>query len=79
MAPRTLRVKDIMSRDVRTLKRNDQLAEADSLIRQERIRHLPVLDEYGDVCAVVSQHDLFRGALLRSLGYACCFSFPGAG
>lgn len=69
MAPQTLRVKDIMSRDVRTVKRNDQLAVADSLLKQERIRHLPVIDEDGEVCAVVSQRDLFRGALLRSLGY----------
>jgi CBS domain-containing protein len=62
-------VKDIMSRDVRTLGRNDQLAVADALMRQERIRHLPVLDADGLVCAVVSQRDLFRGALLRALGY----------
>ncbi|HEX5612542.1 MAG TPA: CBS domain-containing protein [Burkholderiales bacterium] len=64
-----LKVKDIMSREVRTVQRNDQLALADRLMRDERIRHLPVLDEAGDVCAVVSQRDLFRGALLRALGY----------
>ena len=44
MSPQTLRVKDIMSRDVRTVKRNDQLAVADNLLKQERIRHLPVID-----------------------------------
>jgi CBS domain-containing protein len=38
-------------------------------MKQERVRHLPVLDEDGEVCAVVSQRDLFRGALLRALGY----------
>jgi len=69
MPTQTLRVKDIMSREVHTVKRNDQLGVADSLMKQERIRHLPVIDEDGDVCAVVSQRDLFRGALLRSLGY----------
>jgi CBS domain-containing protein len=58
-----------MSRDVHTVKRNDQLAIADALMKQERVRHLPVLDEDGGVCAVVSQRDLFRGALLRALGY----------
>jgi len=63
------KVKDVMSRDVRTVKRNDQLAIADRLMKEERIRHLPVIDEAGDVCAVVSQRDLFRGALLRALGY----------
>jgi CBS domain-containing membrane protein len=64
-----LKVKDVMSRDVRTVTRNDQLGVADKLMKDERIRHLPVIDESGDVCAVVSQRDLFRGALLRALGY----------
>jgi CBS domain-containing membrane protein len=64
-----LQVKDVMSRDVHTVKRNDELAIADALMKQERVRHLPVLDEDGRVCAVVSQRDLFRGALLRALGY----------
>ena len=64
-----LKVKDVMSRDVRTVQRNDQLGVADKLMKDERIRHLAVIDESGDVCAVVSQRDLFRGALLRALGY----------
>jgi CBS domain-containing protein len=64
-----LKVKDVMSREVRTVTRNDQLGVADKLMKDERIRHLPVIDESGDVCAVVSQRDLFRGALLRALGY----------
>jgi CBS domain-containing protein len=69
MAPTRLQVRDVMSRDVHTVKRNDQLAIADALMKQERVRHLLVLDEDGEVCAVVSQRDLFRGALLRALGY----------
>lgn len=64
-----LKVKDVMSREVRTVRRNDQLGVADRVMKDERIRHLPVIDESGDVCAVVSQRDLFRGALLRALGY----------
>ena len=69
MAPTRLQVRDVMSRDVHTVKRNDELAIADALMKQERVRHLPVLDEDGKVCAVVSQRDLFRGALLRALGF----------
>ena len=69
MEPTRLQVRDVMSRDVHTVKRNDELAIADALMKQERVRHLPVLDEDGKVCAVVSQRDLFRGALLRALGY----------
>lgn len=69
MAPTGLKVRDVMSREVHTVKRNDELAIADALMKQERVRHLPVLDEVGEVCAVVSQRDLFRGALLRALGF----------
>ena len=69
MALPRLQVRDVMSHDVHTVKRNDELAIADALMKQERVRHLPVLDEDGTVCAVVSQRDLFRGALLRALGY----------
>jgi len=64
-----LKVRDVMTREVRTVLRNDQLGVADKLMKDERIRHLPVIDEDGNVCAVVSQRDLFRGALLRALGY----------
>jgi CBS domain-containing protein len=69
MAPTGLQVRDVMSREVHTVKRNDELGIADALMAQERVRHLPVLDEDGAVCAVVSQRDLFRGALLRALGF----------
>jgi CBS domain-containing protein len=69
MTQSQLRVKDVMSRDVQVVGRNDQLAVADTLMKQARIRHLVVLDEDQLVCAVVSQRDLFRGALLRALGF----------
>lgn len=62
-------VKDIMSRDVKVVHRNDQLAVADELMRNERIRHLVVLDADALPCAVLSQRDFYRGALLRALGF----------
>lgn len=58
-----------MSRNVFTLERNDTLSIADDLMKQERIRHLPVLDEGGKLCGILTQRDLFRGALLEALGY----------
>ena len=64
------RVGDLMTREVRTLRRNDKLDVADDLMRMERIRHLPVLDDEGtEVVGVLTQRDLFRGALARALGY----------
>ena len=64
-----IEVRELMTPVVQTLGRNDQLTIADELMRTQRIRHLPVLDEDGIVCGVVSQRDLFRGALAKALGY----------
>lgn len=64
-----LEVRRLMTQVVKTLQRNDQLTIADDVMREQRIRHLPVLDEDGLVCGVVSQRDLFRGALAKALGY----------
>lgn len=66
---RELTVGDVMSTEMHTLDRNDTLTIADDLMKQERIRHLPVLDADGALCGIVTQRDLFRGAVLRSLGY----------
>jgi CBS domain-containing protein len=63
------RVRDLMTRQVATLGRNDKLAIADEIMRQERIRHLVVLDDDGQVVGVLSQRDMFRSALARVLGY----------
>ena len=58
-------VKDIMTKDVSTLGRNDTLDSGYDIMTLGRIRHLPVLDE-GRVVGVVSQRDLFRWpSLLR--------------
>jgi CBS domain-containing membrane protein len=64
-----LSVADLMSTDMLTLRRNDTLLIADELMKQKRVRHLPVLDENGELCGLVTQRDLFRGAVLTSLGY----------
>jgi CBS domain-containing membrane protein len=63
------RVRDLMTSEVTTLNRNDKLTIADDVMRLGRIRHLPVLDEEQQVVGIVSQRDLFRGALARALGY----------
>ena len=64
-----LRVRDVMTSEVTTLQRNDKLTLADDIMRLGRIRHLPVLDENGQLAGIVSQRDLFRGALAKALGY----------
>lgn len=65
-----LRVRDIMTSDVTTLKRNETLTLADDIMHLGRIRHLPVTGEdEGELVGIVSQRDLFRGALAQALGY----------
>ncbi len=66
-----LHVRDLMQREVATLRRNDKLSIADDVMRLGRIRHLPVIDDEEDdqVVGMVSQRDLFRGALTRAFGY----------
>ncbi len=66
---KTTSVREVMTTAVKTLGRNDQLSIADDVMHAERIRHLPVLDEGGQLCGIVSQRDMFRGALAAVLGY----------
>jgi CBS domain-containing protein len=65
-----LRVRDLMTSEVTTLNRNDKLTLADDIMNLGRIRHLPVLGDDGQqLVGIVSQRDLFRGALATALGY----------
>jgi len=66
---RALRVRDVMQAVVKTLGRNDRLSLADDVMAAARIRHVPVLDEDGTLCGILSQRDMFRGALAAALGY----------
>ncbi len=69
MGDSSLQVSDLMSTDTVTLQRNDRLALADHVMKERAIRHMPVVDDSGQVCGILSQRDLFRGALLKNLGY----------
>ena len=65
-----MKVRDWMTREVASVRRNDVLAIADDLMRLGRIRHTPVLEDHSDdLVGIVSQRDLFRGALAAALGY----------
>jgi CBS domain-containing protein len=65
-----LKVRNVMTADPTTLKRNDKLTLADDIMRLGRVRHLPVVDDDGQTLAgIVTQRDLFRDALAQALGY----------
>jgi CBS domain-containing membrane protein len=65
----TLRVSEVMTRDVVTLGRNERLIHADDVMRLGRIRHLPVIDSDGTLVGIISQRDLFHSGLVQALGY----------
>jgi CBS domain-containing protein len=58
----TLRVADLMSRDVITIGWEDTLAAADALMSAKRIRHLPVVDRAGRLTGLVTHRDLLAAA-----------------
>jgi CBS domain-containing membrane protein len=58
-----------MTSEVATLQRNEMLSLAEQLMSLGRIRHLPVVDEEGELVGIVSQRDLFHSGLLRALGH----------
>jgi CBS domain-containing membrane protein len=69
MTDRPLFVKDLMTRDVITLERNERLLVADDVMRLGRIRHVPIVDSDGALAGIVTQRDLFHSGLMKALGY----------
>ncbi len=68
--PTAPKVSDLMTSEVTSLYRNDELTLADDIMRLGRIRHLPVLDEQTDeLVGVLSGRDLYQSALVKALGY----------
>jgi CBS domain-containing protein len=66
---KSLSVRDVMTKNVLSVERNQKLATADDIMRLGRVRHVLVVNEAGDLEGVVSQRDLFHGGLLKALGY----------
>jgi CBS domain-containing protein len=62
---RMLTVGDFMTRDLVTVKEEDDLALAESMLRLGGIRHLPVVRD-GKLAGLVTQRDLLRSAAVRS-------------
>jgi CBS domain-containing protein len=68
-AARQLRVKDLMKTGVSTLKVNDSLDMAEAVMTVGRLRHVPILDDDGQVVGIVSDRDIIRSAAAYVLGY----------
>lgn len=53
-----LRVQDLMSSRVISLQATDTMYTARSLMRENRVRHLPVVDEQGRLQGLITQRDI---------------------
>ncbi len=62
-----IRCSDIMSRCLITVSPGTPLAEASELLREHRIKALPVVDASGGVVGIVTPADLVRGAATAGL------------
>jgi CBS domain-containing protein len=80
MHPGERQVGTVMRREFASLKVEDRLDLADSVMTLGRIRHLPVLDDAGRVVGIVSNRDLLQASLttLLALEPAQRRSFLGA-
>ena len=63
-----LKVADAMTRDVKTVRRNDPLSAAEALMDGGRFRHVVVLDEHAMLAGVISHRDMFYSRLTQSMG-----------
>lgn len=63
-----MKVKDIMAKEVATLKVDDELTLAEDIMHLGRIRHLPVMD--GETLkGIISERDLYRASLASAIDY----------
>jgi CBS domain-containing protein len=61
-------IKDVMTHQVETVGRNDDLLMLDELMRSRHLRHLPVIED-GKIVGIVTQRDLFKAAMSSAMGY----------
>ncbi|WP_462324034.1 CBS domain-containing protein [Desulfoplanes sp.] len=63
-----LLVKDVMSTEVITLKENDTLSAARSVMQLAKIRHVPVVDGSNQFSGLITQRDILSAAVSKLAG-----------
>ena len=63
-----MKVRELMTTDVATIGRNDELTIGDDIMKMKRLRHLPVVEE-GRLVGMLTQRDLFHAALSTALNF----------
>jgi CBS domain-containing protein len=64
--PSDIHVRDVMSEAVASCRAEDDVREALSIMKQRRVRRLPVLDAQGRLVGIISVNDLVMRADCRS-------------
>lgn len=62
-----MKVKDVMQKEVVTLRLEDCLDVAEDIMRLGRIRHLPVIDDGNRLVGLVTQRDLLKASIASVL------------
>lgn len=58
-------VHDLMTTALFTLSPEHTLKDARTLMTEARIRHIPILNEYGNLCGLVTHRDLLMASISR--------------
>jgi CBS domain-containing membrane protein len=68
-----LRVRDLMTQNVVTVRSGDSIATAYELMLDHRFRHLVVVDGEGDLVGLLTHRDLLRHSLIERAGLPLSF------
>lgn len=68
-----LRVRDLMTPEVVTVRPDDTIATAYDLMLDHRFRHLVVVDDEGDLVGLLTHRDLLRHSLIERTGVLLSF------
>jgi CBS domain-containing protein len=63
--PADIRVSDVMSRDITTCAQDNDIRTALALLRNHRVRRLPVVDAHGRLTGIISMSDIAGQAECR--------------
>src|SRR5215510_6753979 len=63
-----MQVREMMSKDIEVVDRNDTLLAVEERMVTKQLRHLPVVEQ-GDIVGIVTHRDLFIAAMSSAMGY----------
>jgi CBS domain-containing protein len=63
-----MQVREIMSKNIEVVDRNDNLRTVEERMATKQLRHLPVLEQ-GEIVGIVTQRDLFKATMSSTMGY----------